>query len=190
MDQTVHYRILRHSQSGPLLGVQGTLECRPTLRRYVNEGDVDLPVSFSAPLVRGLAILELERPDPTKWCWEIFENVGFGLRRYVLFPAPADVIYAGDLIDVDPNTFDPEAEPEAAWWAAIGPLVANVEIVSGELIVTLLDGTVINAGSVGSEPSPELYDSATPPVGAPSTYLRFERDVDGDVQNIYLGTAD
>lgn len=35
----------------------------------------------------------------------------------------------------------------------------------------------------------ELYDSNTPPADPVYPYLRFERDVDGDVQAIYLGTA-
>ena len=35
----------------------------------------------------------------------------------------------------------------------------------------------------------ELYDSNTPPTSPPSTYLRFERDSDGDVVAIHLGTA-
>lgn len=36
----------------------------------------------------------------------------------------------------------------------------------------------------------ELYDTNTPnPPGAPFPYLRFERDIDGDVQAVYLGTA-
>lgn len=36
----------------------------------------------------------------------------------------------------------------------------------------------------------ELIDSPVPPVEGPMTYLRFERDENGDVQAIYLGTAD
>lgn len=36
---------------------------------------------------------------------------------------------------------------------------------------------------------PELYDSNIPPVMPTFPYLRFERDGDGDVQAIYLGTA-
>lgn len=43
-------------------------------------------------------------------------------------------------------------------------------------------------GSSSSEV--ELFDQATVPLDAPATYLRFERDVDGDVQAIYLGTVD
>lgn len=51
------------------------------------------------------------------------------------------------------------------------------------------------AGPTGPAGTPgtgvrELYDSTTPdPVGAPFPYLRFARDIDGDVQTIYLGTA-
>ena len=35
----------------------------------------------------------------------------------------------------------------------------------------------------------ELFDSATPPLSPPFPYVRFERDVDGDVQSIVLGTV-
>lgn len=38
--------------------------------------------------------------------------------------------------------------------------------------------------------APELVDAATAPADPPATYLRFERDLDGDVQAIYLGTVD
>lgn len=55
-----------------------------------------------------------------------------------------------------------------------------------------------NAGPVGpsgptgppGSPDPvELYDSNTPPVSPAFPYLRFARDMAGDVQTIYLGTA-
>lgn len=45
-------------------------------------------------------------------------------------------------------------------------------------------------GPIGPSGPTELYDSDTPPVFPSTTYLRFERDVDGDVQTIYLGTED
>lgn len=44
-------------------------------------------------------------------------------------------------------------------------------------------------GAPGADGPTELYDSAAVPVSPPATYLRFSRDVDGDVQAIYLGTA-
>ena len=57
------------------------------------------------------------------------------------------------------------------------------------------DGQVYTLSPEGEEtnvaaPALELIDSPVPPVEGPMTYLRFERDVDGDVQAIYLGTAD
>lgn len=36
----------------------------------------------------------------------------------------------------------------------------------------------------------ELYDSLNIPPAPPLPYLRFERDIDGDVQFIYIGTDD
>lgn len=44
-------------------------------------------------------------------------------------------------------------------------------------------------GDTGPGGAIELFDSVTPPVSPGSyPYLRFERDLDGDVQYIYLGT--
>lgn len=45
------------------------------------------------------------------------------------------------------------------------------------------------AGPAGPPGPTELFDSLTPPTTALDVYLRFERDLDGDVQAIYLGTA-
>lgn len=103
MTQVVHYRVLRYAQSGILSPASGVLEVRPTLRRYENDA-VNLTTPFYAPLIKGTAILNLEVPNPLEWCWEIFENVPSGLRRFVVFPEdPPEILYAGDLIDVDPD---------------------------------------------------------------------------------------
>lgn len=48
----------------------------------------------------------------------------------------------------------------------------------------------VDAVATGGAEVTELYDSDTEPVAPPATYLRFERDIDGDVQTIYLGTVD
>lgn len=45
-------------------------------------------------------------------------------------------------------------------------------------------------GSPGTGTFAELHDGASAPAGIDHTYLRFERDVDGDVQAVYLGTVD
>lgn len=55
----------------------------------------------------------------------------------------------------------------------------------------ILDGKeyVITPGPSPSERH-ELFDQDTPPTSFPLPYLRFERDLDGDIQTIYLGTVD
>ncbi len=56
--------------------------------------------------------------------------------------------------------------------------------------------TRASASSVGSGDGDsgteieELIDAPAAPSDAPETYLRFERDGDGDVQAIYIGTVD
>lgn len=47
-----------------------------------------------------------------------------------------------------------------------------------------------DAAGVTTRVGQDVYDSDTEPTGVAFPYLRVERDVDGDVQNIYLGTVD
>lgn len=70
----------------------------------------------------------------------------------------------------------------------VGQSGPTVEIINRSIHIDV-HGTGV-AGPPGPGAQPELYDSNIPnPPGAPATYLRFERDGDGDVQAIYLGTA-
>lgn len=73
---------------------------------------------------------------------------------------------------------------------------ASIEIIvePTEILVTVEPAEIVIDIAPQGVPGPlgpaELYDSSTAnPVGAPATYLRFERDIDGDTQAIYLGTA-
>lgn len=118
----ITYAVNRPSQDGTGDPARGTLECRPTLRKYATDGSVRLPARFVAPLVDGVAALVLDDGTEfpgfgTEWAWEIVERCDRGIRRYVTFTGPGPLT-AADLIDVDPATLDPVAEPEAAWWAA------------------------------------------------------------------------
>lgn len=88
---------------------------------------------------------------------------------------PVDIEVSGNLIDVavtPPPTIDIEVTP------------SMVEIDVAPM------GVPGGPGPAGPGGGQELFDSATPPLNPPGTYLRFERDVDGDVQAIYLGTVD
>jgi hypothetical protein len=77
----------------------------------------------------------------------------------------------------------------------------TIEVIDTSIDVVEIDPdtdallVVIGATGPAGPPGPgggvaELYDTNTPnPPGAPFPYLRFERDIDGDVQAVYLGTS-
>lgn len=125
MSVHIEYYVDRSAQDGTNDPASGTVECAPIKRRYVDH-HVVTPQSFTARLVDGLADLKLDAPS-ADWCWQITERVNRGKRRFVTFTDPGEgvVLYADDLIDVDPATFEPDAEPEAAWWAAVAELTAR-----------------------------------------------------------------
>ena len=103
----------------------GHLECRPWApdadgaRLHLEAPDrLLLPASFTVRLVGGEALLHLA-PTGAGWCWQIVERTPRGKTRYVLVPDSVATLDYADLVDVDPATLEPSAEPEAAWWAAI-----------------------------------------------------------------------
>jgi len=70
--------------------------------------------------------------------------------------------------------------------------VLGAETAPIDLTINEPEIVVIGVGEQGPPGvgNPELYDSSTPPSSPTYPYLRFERDVDGDVQTVYLGTVD
>ena len=107
----------------------GHLECRPWApdadgARLHLEGPDRLRLPASMPPVRlvgGEALLHLA-PTGAGWCWQIIERTPHGKTRYVLVPDSVATLDYADLVDVDPLTLDPTAEPEAAWWAVVESL--------------------------------------------------------------------
>ena len=104
----------------------GHLECRPYApdpdgaRLHLEAPDrLLLPASMPpVRLVGGETLLHLA-PTGAGWCWRIIERTPHGKTRYVLVPDSVATLDYADLVDVDPLTLDPTAEPEAAWWAAL-----------------------------------------------------------------------
>ena len=114
----------------------GHLECRPWApgvagaRAHLEVPD-RLRLGVAMPpvsLVGGEALLHLA-PTGAGWCWQIVERTPGGITRYVLVPDSLDIVDYADLVDVDPVTLDPTAEPEAAWWAAWAALAAGTYLV-------------------------------------------------------------
>lgn len=96
----------------------GFLEWVPTRRRTVGDVVV-LPAPFRVRLVSGAGSVDVP-PTAPEWVWKVTESLA-GLpkvTRYVAVPAGAAISYT-ELVDVDPSTLEPTADPEAAWWAAL-----------------------------------------------------------------------
>ena len=117
----------------------GHLECRPYApdadgaRLHLEGPDrLLLPASFTVRLVGGEALLHLA-PTGAGWCWQIIERTPRGKTRYVLVPDSVATLGYAPLVDVDPTTLDPAAEPEAAWWAAWDALASGLMVKSANL---------------------------------------------------------
>ena len=114
----------------------GHLECRTYApdadgaRLHLEAPDrLRLPASMPpVRLVGGEALLHLA-PTDAGWCWQIIERTPRGKTRYVLVPDSAATLDYADLVDVDPTTLDPTAEPEAAWWAAWQAMASGTYLV-------------------------------------------------------------
>lgn len=111
---------LRRSVSSGVAPTTGLVAFNPTHRRE-EDGHVVTEAGFDVRLVEGTALVTLEPTGP-EWCWRAVEHTP-GLDqtyiRYVAVPDSDSVVNYTDLIDVDPATLDPVAEPEAAWWGAL-----------------------------------------------------------------------
>lgn len=101
----------------------GTLRWEPTARRLAGV-EVVLPQGFTVALPESGDWLAVDVPaSGPAWCWRVSERIpgGGGIVRYVAVPDLPSASYS-ELVDVDPATLDPSAEPEAAWWAALDGL--------------------------------------------------------------------
>jgi len=97
----------------------GTLSWSPTKRR--NEaGDLILPAPFNATVTDPPGTVEVA-PTGAGWAWQVIERLTGGSphKRILAVPDSAETVDYADLVEVDPATLDPVAEPEAAWWAAL-----------------------------------------------------------------------
>lgn len=111
---------------------EGKVRFAPYQRRHV-EGVADdrivLEASIEVTLVDGYATIDLEPTNPaTLPAWKVWEKTPHGIERVVLVPAVESVDY-GDLVDVNPATLAPTAEPDAEWWAAWDAMAAGTYLV-------------------------------------------------------------
>jgi hypothetical protein len=105
----------------------GDIRATPTRRRTVGDAIV-LPAPFSATLVDGVVTVEMAATS-SDWCWRVDEVMPYGVAsstRFVAVPQSDLTLGYEDLVDVDPDTLDPAAEPEAAWNLALESTDASV----------------------------------------------------------------
>lgn len=121
--------VVRIKQTAPSpsghIPVAGIIEFTQTKRLTAGENPVAVvqPKTFEVIIdATGEATIELDPTGPD-WCWQVSEKK-FGApweKFWVVVPDQAAADYA-TLSRVDPRTFDPDAAPEAAWWAALGAM--------------------------------------------------------------------
>lgn len=124
----IHMLFTRPAADGSLQPAGGSLTWTPTNSRAIagTPDTVVAPVGFDVQL--GAAQIDLPvAPTGSSWCWRIDEKIyGAPVRTiYVAVPDVAEVDYP-DLVQVDPATLAPVANPEPAWWAALDAGLASV----------------------------------------------------------------
>lgn len=102
----------------------GTILFTPTRRLHV-DGTPDYvmpPAPLPVRLVAGMGSINLI-PTDFDWAWVATEKIKGGTRRYFVVPDSETPIDYGDLVEVDPSSLVPLAEPEDAWWVALDNLI-------------------------------------------------------------------
>jgi len=121
----IRFKYAKPTAAGANVAAPATITAVPTAPRTV-EGAPDtivIPAPFTIDTTTGgTADINLA-PTGAGWCWKITTTVTgvYAATHYVLVPDAAAVDYA-DLVHVDPDTLEPGATPDAAWWAEIEAL--------------------------------------------------------------------
>lgn len=136
----------------------GTLPARARLTATASRARVDgatltLPKRVTVDIIAGLPSVPLDlAPSANDWGWALslvdLVNPGLGVDRFVIVPDVAGPIDWGDLVDVDPASLDPTADPEAAWWLEILTQVDGAHLSGYNLVLEQRNGNEINVGDV------------------------------------------
>lgn len=155
---TVTFDFAAEDGAPPERRIPGRLLWTPAFRREV-DGTVLLPVPFSVDLAVGTGSTEV-RPG----VWRVKEDTARGKTRGVIVPASAAPVAYADLDEVDLDTLEPLAQPEAAWWTALRN--SQREAVDPEVLRGMVDEAVDAALTehVQSETPHPAYDDMPDPV--------------------------
>lgn len=153
----IQVRLVTPGPGGTYLPAVGDVQWTPTRRLHIEspEDAIVLPVPVTLPLVNGEASIEVEANDGT-WCWKVRERTPGGTVRFVDVPEAVDTLDYGDLVDVDPASLDPAADPVAIWWEELAALTVRVEALEAGSITLpedLLRGVLV---ATGAEARPDV----------------------------------
>lgn len=107
-------------------------------------------IKFNKPF-----IVDLEATTPG-WAWKI--TVTTGADTFVGYYAVTRDSDFTKLVSVDPESLEPDTEPEPAWWAMARSTVNGGEVIDGHLWLTRADGTRFDAGVVQGSPGKDGRD--------------------------------
>lgn len=116
--------------TGPV-GTAGSLVATPS-RIRIDGAVVTLPRAMTFLVAEsGVTEIVLPATDAT-WYYKLDLYVGASLQvhRDVTLPDGAAIEWP-DLVDVDPDTYEPVVEAETAWWVALGLLQDEVDGIEG-----------------------------------------------------------
>lgn len=136
--------------NGSLAPVRGIITAQPT--KALNAGHATVvPDPFTTMLDdNGKAVMELA-PTTGEWAWSVSIVID-GSRQWQEFVKVPDSVAEltwDSLIRLSPQSFQPGAVPEDAWWnLAHSNTIGGVVTPDGFLVMQRADGTTTNAGKV------------------------------------------
>jgi hypothetical protein len=115
----VHIDIRRPTASGVDEPFRLGMTWAPTAVRVVDDVLV-MPEAFGVTLPYGPVVITVDPSELPDWVWRVRYVVNSEhFDRYLLVPDSPTMVEFTDLVEVDPATLLPTAEPEAAWWIAL-----------------------------------------------------------------------
>ncbi len=130
----------------------GALRWTPTKRREAGD-TVVVPAGFAPELIDGAVNVEAA-PTTADWVWRVDEQIPgvSSSTRFFAVPNLAEVNYT-DLIEVDPATLVPTADPDPAWYAYVDTLAAQATTASASAVASKTAAESAATSATGSQTS-------------------------------------
>ena len=130
--------------------VKSVISVRP-MRKRLNGDIVVTRAAQTYTLDQQAVLIDLE---PTNighaWLISVMPSNGDVISGYYKVPFTNEELFS-NLVEVDPETMEPNTEPEPEWWAMAKSTVSSGKVVDGDLILESFDGSTVNAGRVQGE---------------------------------------